>query len=149
MVVFGEMSRGLKVLTIKRGSVFKMNLLPEDGIVPKNIEDKSRDKYFIILGVDGNRISVCSTLINSEINSKLFNIIGEYQHQIYAEEYDFLNGKDRYVDCYKLIELDYSKILNNGEYIGTVKDELVKEIVDIVRKAPLITEYKLKKYGLL
>lgn len=149
MVVFGEMSRGLKVLTIKRGSVFKMNLLPEDGIVPKNIEDKSRDKYFIILGVDGNRISVCSTLINSEINSKLFNIIGEYQHQIYAEEYEFLNGKDRYVDCYKLIELDYGKILNNGEYIGTVKDELVKEIIDIVRKAPLITEYKLRKYGLL
>lgn len=149
MVGLGDFSKSLKAISLKKGSVFKMELFSEDGVTPKNEGDKSRDKYFVVLGIDGNKISVCSTLINTEINPKRFNAIGMYQHLIYASDYDFLKGKDRYVDCYKLIEISYDRILDNADYIGVVKDEHLNEIIELLRKAPLITENKLKKYDLL
>ena len=66
MVGLGEFSKNLKTLSLKRGSVFQMELFPKDGVTPKNEGDISRNKYFVVLGIDGNRISVCSTLINTD-----------------------------------------------------------------------------------
>ena len=45
-------NRKLKALALKTGSVFRMTLYPEDGITPKNTNDKSRDKYFVVIGID-------------------------------------------------------------------------------------------------
>ena len=140
-------SKALKTLSLKRGSVFKMELSPKEGVIPKNKGDVTRTKYFIILGIDNGQVMVCSVLINTLINPKLFNIIGEYQHLISAEEYEFLNGKDRYIDCTKLIELRYNKILENAEYIGAVKEDLINEIIELLHKSPFIKDTILKAYN--
>jgi hypothetical protein len=46
----------LKEMAVKPGSVFRMRFYPQDGVVPKDVIDTSRDKYFVILGKndDGN-----------------------------------------------------------------------------------------------
>lgn len=141
-------SKALKTLSLKRGSVFKMELGPKDGVTPKNKEDVSRTKYFIVMGVDNGRVMVCSVLINSQINPKLFNIIGEYQHLINSSDYKFLNGKDRYIDCTKLIELQYNRVLDNAEYIGIVSEDLIKEIIDLLHKSPFIKPRVIREYNL-
>ncbi len=148
MVGLGDFSKNLKTLSLKRGSVFKMELLPKDGVIPKNEGDKSRNKYFVVLGIDGNKVSVCSTLINTDINQKMFTWIAPYQHKILASDYEFLKGKDRYVDCFSFLEIDYDRILEAAEYKGTIKEEHMEEIIELLKTAPRVKANKLKKYGL-
>lgn len=143
-----ETSKALKILSIQKGSVFRMELKPTDGVTPKHLGEKSRDKYFIIVGIDKGKITVCSTLINTEINKKLFNIIAPYQHQINASEYEFLNGRDRYINCFRLIELDYNRIIEEAEYIGIIKPELLQELLSLLRKSPQIKPEQLKRFQL-
>ncbi|MBQ8422429.1 MAG: hypothetical protein IJX11_09240 [Bacteroidales bacterium] len=87
----------LKSLAIEVGSVFKMTMYPEDKVIPKKEGDVSRDKYFVIIGKTVDSVVVGSLLINTNINSRLFNLISPYQHCISPESYDFLNGKERYI----------------------------------------------------
>ena len=48
----GDFSSQLKGLSITPGSVFRMILFPKDGVTPKNEGDKSRTKYFVVIGKD-------------------------------------------------------------------------------------------------
>lgn len=101
----------LKELSIRPGSVFYMRFYTEDNVVPKFAGDGHRDKYFVILGKDSDGSYIALSLINSEINSNLKSRIGLYQHQIKQEDYYFLQGKDRFVDCYSIKEVSASRIL--------------------------------------
>ena len=83
-MALGDLST-LKTLSVNIGSVFKMTLTPKDGIKPKNEGDVSRDKYFVIIGKTQDSVIIGSLLINSEINNKLFTLIGPYQHRIYPD----------------------------------------------------------------
>ena len=148
MVGLGDFSKNFKALLLKRGSVFQMELFPKDGVVPKKEGDKSRNKYFVVLGVDGEKISVCSTLINTDINRKMFNWIAPYQLKINAADYEFLNGEDRYVDCFTFFEIDYERILESAEYKGAINEEHMVEIVKLLKTAPKVKANKLIKYGL-
>lgn len=51
-----ELSVDLKRLSLERGSVFKMTMFREDGIVPKGENSVSRDKYFVVIGVSDNSV---------------------------------------------------------------------------------------------
>ena len=46
----GDFSSKLKGMSIQQGSVFRMTLFPKDGVTPKNEGDKSRTKYFVVIG---------------------------------------------------------------------------------------------------
>lgn len=115
----GDFSSQLKGLSITPGSVFRMILFPKDGITPKNEGDISRTKYFVVIGKDKDSILVGSLLINSEVNANLINAIAPYQHCIYPEDYSFLGGKYRFIDCYRIKELQFNSIIESAEYIGT------------------------------
>lgn len=71
----GEL-RPLKEMAVKPESVFRMRFYPQDGVVPKDANDSSSDKYFVK-------------------NPK--QRIGVFQYQI--NKYYFLNGKNRFADC--------------------------------------------------
>ena len=114
----GDFSSQLKGLSITPGSVFRMILFPKDGITPKNEGDISRTKYFVVIGKDKDSILVGSLLINSEVNANLINAIAPYQHCIYPEDYSFLGGKYRFIDCYRIKELQFNSIIESAEYIG-------------------------------
>ena len=60
----------------------------------------------------------------------------------------FLKGKDRYVDCFSFLEIDYDRILEAAEYKGTIKEEHMEEIIELLKTAPRVKANKLKKYGL-
>ena len=58
--------------SIHVGSIFKMEFTPSEGVKPKNPGETSRIKYFVIIGIDGDRVFVGALLINSRINDRLF-----------------------------------------------------------------------------
>ena len=139
----------LKAYSINVGSVFKMKLYPEDGVKPKNEGETSRDKRLIVIGKTDDSVVVGYLLINSEINDKLLMLIGPYQHCIHPDQYDFLNGKDRYIDCYRIKELTFERLLKDGTYIGQVETDDIAEAMRLAKASPVNNNYTLKKFSLL
>lgn len=144
---FGEFSNQLKGISIQRGSVFKMTLYPKDGVTPKNEGDKSRTKYFVVLGKDAESILVGSLLINTEVNINMVRVIAPYQHCIYPKDYPFLGDKYRFIDCYSIKELQFDKIISDGEYIGTISDVDMIKAISLANSSPVNKPFVLKKYG--
>lgn len=132
----GDISSKLKALSIETGSVFKATMLRSDGVVPKHSGETSRDKYFVVLGKDDDSYLVGVLLINSGINNNLAKIIAPYQHCIYPDEYDFLDGQYRYVNCYDIKRISFKKISEEAEYIGFINDADMQEIIRLVRESP-------------
>ncbi len=137
----------LKRLSIEAGSVFKMVLYPSDGVVPKGVEDLSRTKYFVVIGKDEDSVLVGSLLINSEVNINLVQAIAPYQHCIYPDDYDFLGEKFRYIDCYRIKELDYRRILDEGAYIGKIGEYDWDAAIRLANASPVNKPMTLKKFG--
>lgn len=143
----GDIS-ALKAHSINVGSVFKMTLYPEDGVKPKNEGETSREKRFVVIGKTDDSVVVGSLLINSEINDKLFMLIGPYQHCIYPDQYEFLNGKERFIDCYKIKEINFDRILQDGEYIGQIDPIDIQEAIRLTKDSPANNNRILKKINL-
>ena len=139
----------LKELSIRSGSVFYMRFDPKDNVVPKFAGDEYRDKYFVILGKNSDGSYIALSLINSEINVNLKTRIGLYQHQIKQEDYSFLQGKDRYLDCYNIKEVSVSRILELGEYKGVLNDDDLAKVIELVNTSPVVSVAMLKQYALL
>lgn len=139
----------LKAHAINVGSVFKMRLYPEDGVKPKNEGETYRDKRFVIIGKAQDSVLVGSLLINSEINGNLFTKIGPYQHCIYPDQYEFLDGQERYIDCYKIFEFDFNRILDTGDYVGQITPNDIGEAIKSAKDSPVNNAYTLKKFNLL
>lgn len=144
----GEIA-ALKRYSIDVGSVFKMTLYPQDGVTPKNEGESSRNKYFVIIGKTTDGIVVGSLLINTNINDNLKDVIGPYQHCIHPDQYDFLNGKDRYIDCYRIKELTFERLLKGGIYIGQIETDDIAEVTKLVKASPVNNRHTLKKFSLL
>lgn len=138
----------LKGLSIQPGSVYFMRFYPSDGVRPKNPGDKYRDKYFVILGRDDEGNLVALSLINTEINGSLFNRIGPYQHLLYSSDYSFLKGKDRYVDCYQFKDVSVLRIVQYGEYIGTLSEEDMKAVLGLVAASPTAIPARLRQFSI-
>lgn len=138
----------LKALSIQAGSVYRMRLFPDDGVVPKHKDETSRDKFFIILGKDAGGNIVALSLINTEINEHLKSRIGEYQYPIASADYAFLHGKDRFVDCYSMKEVSMKRIMESGDYIGIISDADLDRIIALVGTSPIISVATLKKFSL-
>ena len=136
----------LKEMAVAPSSVFRMKLYPEDGVVPKNASDESRNKYFVILGKDENDDFIALSLINININENLKLRIGAYQHQIKSSDYAFLNGTNRYVDCYDIKEIKKEKVMESATYEGFLNQEDMDAVIKLANKSPIISDAKLKQY---
>lgn len=142
-------SSALKSLSLQVGSIFKMKLLPQDGVTPKNPGDIDRTKYFVVLGIDDSKVLVGSVLINSHINNKLFSIIGPYQHCIYEADYSFLTHEESFIDCFQVKEISYDRIINEAEYIGLIEDVDMVSVKELVISSPANRKFILKKFHIL
>ena len=147
MMELGDLS-ALKGLSIDKGSVFKMTLFPSDGVKPKKEEDISRDKYFVVLGKDNNSIIVGAVLINSDINYNLLLRIAPFQISLEPEEYEFLQGKRRFLDCYRIKKIPFERILNDAEFIGAVSDDIIERAIQLVNHSDVNSTKDLKQFGI-
>jgi len=141
-------NRDLKSLSLRVGSVFYMECFPEDGVVPKVKEDKSRHKYLIIVGIDDAGNYIAASLINTEINKHLAKIIERYQIEIRPEKYGFLGDKCRYADCYKIFVFEKERILRNADYIGYLDEQDMCEVRTLLKTSPLIDAFTIENFNL-
>ena len=144
----GDFSSKFKGMSIQPGSVFRMTLFPKDGVTPKNEGDKSRTKYFVVIGIDDESLLVGSLLINSDVNINLVHAIAPYQHCIYPKDYAFLGDKYRFIDCYRIKELSFAQIIEDGDYIGTVSAVDLDKAIDLANASPVNKPLTLKKFGI-
>lgn len=144
----GELSDKLKGVSVQKGSVFKMTFFPKDGVAPKNASDTSRTKYFVIIGKDKDSILVGSLLINTDVNINLSTIIAPYQHCIYPKDYSFLGNQHRYIDCYRIKEIEFGRIVDDAEYIGTISQADVLRAIQLANASPVNKPLTLKKFGI-
>ena len=142
-------SSALKSLSLQVGSIFKMKLLPQDGVTPKNPGDTDRSKYFVVIGIDDSMIFVGSVLINSHINDKLFSIIGPYQHCIHETDYSFLTREESFIDCFQVKEISYDRIIDEAEYIGLIEYDDMVAVKKLVISSPANKRLTLKKFHIL
>lgn len=138
----------LKRLAINIGSVFRIECFPTDGVVPKVKEDKSRFKYIVIVGIDKEGYFIGASLINSQINERLKHLIAQYQKELDADNYSFLEGKSRYVDCYKIITIKKQRILNDGEYIGNLDSEDICEVRELLKTSPIMDQNTIAQFDI-
>ena len=140
---------GLKSLAIEVGSVFRMTMYPEDKVTPKNEGDMSRDKYFVVIGKTEESVVVGSLLINTNINSRMFNLIASYQHCISPASYSFLNGKERYISCYEIKMFPTERIIEKAEYIGILSQEDIDASIELAKTSPINDRRTLKMLNLI
>lgn len=138
----------LKSLQVAVGSVFRMVFYPKDGVRPKSDKHANRTKYFVIVGIDESGNYIGALLINTDVNINKASIIARYQHCIYPERYCFLNNQYRYIDCYKLFEIDKSRISEEADYIGIIESDDLSKVRTLLTSSPVMDQATLQRYRL-
>lgn len=137
--------------TIEVGNVYRLHLGDEEDVKEKHIGDSGRNKYIIILGTSETEMLCGSVLINSEINKGLPQHIKDRHILIKAENYAFLKGKDRYVDCSSIKEISYSKFQKffersfKGKMLENDMDIIISNVIDYENAQPK----QLKRFSLI
>ena len=94
-----EMLENLVTSVVEEGDVYRMRLDEREGIIPKNIGDTGRNKFFIVCGHDSEGNALGFFVVDTQINQSLPQARKEKHVKIEASRYAFLEGTDRYVDC--------------------------------------------------
>lgn len=132
---------------LKVGDVHMLVLDKRNGITPKE-GDKTRNKFFIVLGFDNDGNVIGGLVINSNINHRLPSIITDYQLPVTVEQCPFLRHNS-YVNCSRLITAERSKF-DRSTYRGEIKDyNLMEQIVGTVKESPTANKKMLKDFGII
>jgi hypothetical protein len=131
--------------TVEVGNVFRISMDEADGITPKH-GDSSRNKYFVVLGVDASRNVYGGVVFNSSINQNLAQHIKDYQMPVDHTKYDFITRKC-FVDCSRLKTASLHKLLK-GKYLGSIDEEDLSLIKNAVCSSPRESKMHLALFGL-
>lgn len=145
--LLGEQADRVAQDSIKVGDVHFINLDESNGITPKN-GDASRDKFFIVLGLDGEGNVIGGVVINSSINYNLPASITDYQLPVKVKQFPFLRYNS-FVNCSNLVVASRAKFSVNT-YRGEVSDkDIIELIVGTVKESPTVNKKQLKEFGII
>lgn len=145
--LLGDQADKLAQDNINVGDIHYLKLDKTNGITPKN-GDKSRDKFFIVLGFDSEGNILGGVVINSNINYNLSSEITDYYLPVKVEQFPFLKYNS-FVNCSKLIIAKREKF-NKDTYRGTISDaEMFELIVDTVKESPTVNKKQLGEFGII
>lgn len=131
--------------TIEVGDVYRMEMTQVNGITPKS-GDASRNKYFVVLGFDGNGNVYGGVIINSEINRNLPAHIKMYHMPITKAKYPFLDHNS-FVDCL-MLKRAYPQKFRTWQYLGKIDDYDVELIIGTLKESPRESASNIQRYGL-
>ncbi len=144
--ILGDFADEIARDTIKIGDVHLLVLDRNNGITPKDGE-KTRNKFFVVLGFDKDGNVIGGVVINSKINNKLPNAITDYQLPITVKQCPFLDHNS-YVNCSRLMVAERTKF-NGKTYRGEMSDELMELIIGTVKESPTMNKRMLADFGIL
>lgn len=136
--------------SVEVGNVYRMKLGPEENVTPKNPDDDSRNKYFIIVGKDRDGNALGFVLINSSINANLPDPIKDLHYPVSPSKYPFL-VKTSFIDCSDLKTINKDKfdsIFDSSKEKGQIKEDDLELIISTLQSSPKVTPKQLKRFGL-
>ncbi len=132
---------------INVGDIHLLRLDKNNGITPKN-GNKTRDKFFIVLGFDEDGNVIGGVVVNSNINYNLPTAITDYQLPVTVEQFPFLEHSS-FINCSKIIIARRSKFTKDT-YRGTIyDDEMIEIIIDTVKESPTVNKKQLEAFGIM
>lgn len=137
--------------SLEIGDVYRMKLTKEEGVISKDPEDDSRNKYFIIIGKDIEGNAIGFVLINSNINPDLSPIIKDLHYPIKSTKYSFLK-KNSFVNCAELKTIEkvkFSSLFDDSKGKGKIDQDDIECIIGALQSSILIKPKQLKRFGLL
>lgn len=143
-----EEKSGIISESISIGDVYRMELTGKEGVKGKKPGDESRNKFFIVLGIEKG-IAVGVILINTKINEGLIQSLKDLHYPLKASDYPFLT-QDRFACCGELKSIDLSnfvKLFKSPK--GKMKPSDIEYIKEAVISSPKTTPKELKRFGLI
>lgn len=145
--ILGEDADRLAQHSISIGDVHLISLDERNGITPKD-GDTSRDKFFIVLGFDGNGNVIGGLVINSRINKNLPSVITDYHLPVTVRQCPFLSHNS-FINCSLLVRAGINKF-SSRTYRGEISDkELMRQIIETVKESPTVSRMSLKEFGII
>ena len=138
--------------TIKIGSVYRMKLTPAEGVIPKDTEDTSRNKYFVVVGFDEQGSAIGFVLINTNINPHLTEEVKLLHYPILHKNYPFLENTNRFVDCNRIKRISkekFNSLFGADSETGQINEEDLRYIFNTIKDSPTVTTKELIKYGIV
>jgi hypothetical protein len=134
---------------LKIGTIFKMSMDEKHGITPKHGQ-KSRDKFFIVIGFtdDGNIIGV--VIINKEINEHDYTpelYVGHYELRL--SNYKGVLERNSFACCNRIKELNRGEVASNASFEGCLIEDDYNLIMEHLKESKIITPKTKKKFGLI
>lgn len=115
--------------------------------------DPPKKKYFFVLGVTEDEISLASFFVNSEINFNVNRnaVLVKYNIELNPMEYPFLHYTS-YLDCTKMVIRDkkeYDEIVKNRPeaVVYQLLPEQLEFFRQVIREVPTIKGKIVKKFG--
>ena len=115
--------------------------------------DPPKKKYFFVLGVTEDEISLASFFVNSEINFNVNRnaVLVKYNIELNRMEYPFLHYTS-YLDCTKMVIRDkkeYDEIVKNRPeaVVYQLLPEQLEVFRQVIREVPTIKGKIVKKFG--
>lgn len=137
---------------VAEGDVYRMRLDKREEIVGKDHADDPRNKYFVVIGRDEEGTAFGFFVIDTEINPNLPPARKERHFKLCASDYEFLEGKDRYVDCsdIKCITKErFTEMFDAGKEKGHISDAHLTLIKEEALKYENAPKKMLKRFGLI
>ena len=134
-------------LTVNIGNVYRIKMDESNGITPKAPGDISRNKFFIVLGVDIDDNVYGGVIINSEINPNINSNLREFHIPIQRIHYSFL-VRDSYVDCSDIKVVSKSSFAK-WQFLGRLDDYDIEIVNTTILSCPAINKATKKRFGII
>ncbi|OFO52344.1 hypothetical protein HMPREF3027_06730 [Porphyromonas sp. HMSC077F02] len=135
---------------INIGDILAAELTPKEGVTPKEENQESRYKYFVVVGKTEDGSAIGFLLINSKINSKLSQELKGLHYPLQKSKYDFL-AYDSHVYCGEIKKIDVVNLVSkkNFKSFGRIEEEDLELIKKAVISSPIVSKKELIRYGLV
>lgn len=130
---------------LKVGVIVFAPLASEEGLV-LSAKYKSRDKFFVIVGISSDGFLEGSLLINTKKNYGNALMMTAQKH-LSSADYPFLDY-DSWLDCSQLFRIPTSLVLKNGGYCGELTNKDWKEVHAELVASPFIDEDTKAEFGI-
>jgi hypothetical protein len=111
-------------------------------------------KFLLVVSIDGDKISIASLFINTDINPNVFNtpVLQSLQYLVKQDKNHFMDHNS-YADCSKITPRNYSDIFGLVKkepscHLGQINDEDFKNIRSLLKATKTIPVRLKKQFGL-
>lgn len=145
--LLGDKADEIARISVDIGDVHLLSMGKAEGITPKDGQ-KEKEKFFVVLGFNGDRSVIGGIVTNSRINHNLPSSITDYWMPITEQQCPFLKYNS-YANCsvLKVVSISKFSVLT---YRGKIEDDEVLEMIkNTVKESPYSNKQQLREFGLV